>query len=98
MRASFAVWAIFKPAFIVWTLSPAIKGGMLRTQQAGADMSDMMREKVIQSCVLYPPPKSLTLEFFYRSRAGVIDSLYDSIMLHSYFLQPQQTMMLTAQL
>jgi hypothetical protein len=46
MRASFAVWAIFKHAFIVWTLSPAIKGGMLRTQQAGADMSDMMREKV----------------------------------------------------
>ena len=60
-----------------------------------ADAEDKLKEKVIQHCVLWP---SLTLEFFYNSKAGVIDSLYQVILLNSFFLTPQQAMLLTTQL
>lgn len=59
------------------------------------DPEKIARQKVIQECVLWP---KLTIEFFHNSRAGTIDSLYNSIMLHSYFLTPQQATMLTTQL
>lgn len=60
------------------------------------DAEDEMKKKVVQYCVLWPQP--LPLEFFYNSRAGVLDAIYQSILLNSYFLSPQQTMMLTTQL
>ena len=60
------------------------------------DAEDEMKKKVVQYCVLWPNP--LPLEFFYNSRAGVLDAIYQSILLNSYFLSPQQTMMLTTQL
>lgn len=60
------------------------------------DTEDEMKKKVVQYCVLWPNP--LPLEFFYNSRAGVLDAIYQSILLNSYFLSPQQTMMLTTQL
>lgn len=57
---------------------------------------DAMKEKVLQHCVVWPRP--LTVEFFVNSRAGIVDSLYQNIMLHSYFLTPQQSLLITAQL
>ena len=70
------------------------------TKMAKADESfdaqDEMKKKVVQYCTLFPGP--LPLEFFYNSRAGVLDALYEAILLNSYFLSPQQTMMLTTQL
>ena len=60
------------------------------------DAQDEMKKKVVQYCTLFPGP--LPLEFFYNSRAGVLDALYEAILLNSYFLSPQQTMMLTTQL
>lgn len=70
---------------------------MLKIQGAGNEpnLEDKLKEKVIQYCVLWP---RLPLEFFYKSRAGVIDSLYQVIMLNSYFLTPQQALMLTTSL
>jgi len=59
------------------------------------DAEDYMRELVLRSCTLWP---TLSVEFFYTSKAGVIDTLYEMIMLHSGFLSPQQAMMLTTQL
>ena len=47
-----------------------------------SEAEDKLKEKVIQHCVLWP---TLTLEFFYNSKAGVIDSLYQVILLNSYF-------------
>lgn len=68
-----------------------------KLQEAGSssDLEDSLKEKVIQNSVLWP---QLPIEFFYGSRAGVVDSLYQVILLNSYFLSPQQAMLLTTQL
>lgn len=63
--------------------------------QGMGDPDRMLREKVLQSTVVWP---KLTVEFFHGARAGTMDSLFDVIMLSSYFLTPQQAMQLTAQL
>ena len=70
---------------------------MQKAQEQGAtDVEDSLKEKVISYCTLWPKP--LPIEFFYNSKAGVVDSLYQVILLNSYFLSPQQAMMLTTQL
>ena len=58
-------------------------------------INNMIREKVIRTAVLWPklPPK-----FFQTCRAGLPDTLYQLILIHSYFLSPQQAMTLTTQL
>ena len=70
---------------------------MTKIQESGGntDMEDSLKEKVIQHCMLWP---SLPVEFYYNSRAGVVDSIYQVILLNSYFLSPQQAMLLTTQL
>lgn len=68
----------------------------MQATDSSFDAEDEMKKKVVQYCVLWPNP--LPLEFFYNSRAGVLDAIYQSILLNSYFLSPQQTMMLTTQL
>jgi hypothetical protein len=70
---------------------------MTKAQETGAtDVEDALKEKVVTYCTLWPKP--LPVEFFYNSKAGVVDSLYQVILLNSYFLSPQQAMMLTTQL
>lgn len=65
----------------------------------GTPMQDkiqgMIREKVIRTAVLWP---TLEPRFFQTCRAGLPDTLYQLIMIHSYFLTPQQAMTLTTQL
>jgi len=70
---------------------------MSKIQSSGqaSDVEDQLKEKVISHCTLWP---RLNVEFFYNSRAGVADSLYQVILLNSYFLSPQQAMLLTTQL
>ena len=70
---------------------------MAKAQETGAmDVEDALKEKVVTYCTIWPKP--LSVEFFYNSKAGVVDSLYQVILLNSYFLSPQQAMMLTTQL
>jgi hypothetical protein len=70
---------------------------MAKAQETGStDVEDALKEKVVTYCTLWPKP--LPVEFFYNSKAGVVDSLYQVILLNSYFLSPQQAMMLTTQL
>jgi hypothetical protein len=70
---------------------------MAKAQQSNnTDVEDALKERVLTHCVLWP--SSLGTEFFYNSRAGVVDSLYQVILLNSYFLSPQQAMLLTTQL
>ena len=70
---------------------------MAKAQQSGSqDVEDQLKERVLTHCVLWPA--QLGTEFFYNSRAGVVDSLYQVILLNSYFLSPQQAMLLTTQL
>jgi polyhydroxyalkanoate synthesis regulator phasin len=63
----------------------------------GTDPDDHLKEQVLRCCVHWPKGIG-SPEFLYSSRAGVIDTLYNAIMMNSYFLNPQQTMMLTTQL
>ena len=56
------------------------------------ELEDKLREKVLQHCILWP---QLPVEFFYNSRAGVVDTLYEVILVNSYFLSPQQAMLLS---
>ena len=68
-----------------------------KAQETGnINIENMLKEKVVQNCVLWPKP--LPVEFFYNSRAGVVDGLYEAIMIQSGFLSPQQLMLLTTQL
>lgn len=67
------------------------KGGV-----TGEKYEIQLKEKVVQNCVLFPKP--LTPEFFVNSRAGVVDGLFEAIMFHSAFLQPQQVINLTVEL
>ena len=67
-----------------------------KAQEAGErDVEEALKEKVVQYCTLWP---NLPVDFYYTSKAGVVDSLYQVILLNSYFLTPQQAMLLTTQL
>jgi hypothetical protein len=79
-----------------WKKIQEIMAKMQQSAHEGFDAEDELKQKVVQHCVLWPRP--LTVEFFYTSRAGVMDAIYQSILMNSYFLTPQQTMMLTTQL
>ena len=64
----------------------------------GTPMADnierMIRDNVVRTAVLWPElPKALG-----SMRAGLPDTLYQLILIHSYFLSPQQAMTLTTQL
>lgn len=59
------------------------------------NIEKLLKEKVIRSTCLWP---KLEADFFQRCRAGVPETLYQAILLNSYFLTPQQTMSLSIQL
>jgi len=67
-----------------------------QTEAFAGKADEMLREKVLQSAVIWP--KVDNPEFLYNSRAGVMDTLYEMVMLHSYFLNPQQAVALTISL
>lgn len=59
------------------------------------EINSRIREKVIRAAVLWP---RLEPDFFQTCRAGLPDTIYQLILIHSYFLSPQQAMTLTTQL
>jgi hypothetical protein len=71
---------------------------MSKLQEGGLDggeIEERMKEKVVQYCVLWP---SLSDDWLQNCKAGVLDSLYQMVLLNSGFLTPQQAMLLTTQL
>lgn len=67
-----------------------------KLQSAKNDVSeDDLKEKVVSHCILWP---TLSLEWKYNSRAGVLNALYEGIMLQSYFLTPAQVMQISIEL
>ena len=75
-----------------------IKDIMSKLQEGGLDggeIEERMKEKVVQYCVLWP---SLSDDWLQNCKAGVLDSLYQMVLLNSGFLTPQQAMLLTTQL
>lgn len=61
----------------------------------GADLQKKLRDTVVRSAVLWP---RLQPEWFDTARAGLPDTLYELILVNSYFLSTQQAMTLTTQL
>ena len=57
--------------------------------------SQKLKEKVVLYCVLWPSVDEKWLDY---CKAGILDSLYQMILLNSGFLTPQQAMLLTTQL
>jgi len=59
------------------------------------ELEEKLKEKVTLSCILYPKVSPTWID---NCKAGIIDSLYQMILLNSGFLTPQQAMLLTTQL
>jgi hypothetical protein len=74
-----------------------IKDLMNRLRQSSDtdEVEEKLKEKVVLYCTLYPSVDEKWLEY---CKAGVLDSLYQMILLNSGFLTPQQAMLLTTQL
>lgn len=74
-----------------------LKELMARLQESsnGDEIEEQLKEKVVMHCVLWP---SVDAEWLDKCKAGVVDSLYQMILLNSGFLTPQQAMLLTTQL
>jgi hypothetical protein len=67
----------------------------LRESSDPEEVEEKLKEKVVLYCTLYPSVDERWLEY---CKAGVLDSLYQMILLNSGFLTPQQAMLLTTQL
>ena len=74
-----------------------LKELMARLQESSNsdEIEEQLKEKVVGHCILWPAVDAVWLD---RCKAGVIDSLYQMILLNSGFLSPQQAMLLTTQL
>lgn len=67
----------------------------LKDSSNSEEIEEKLKEKVCLYCVLWP---SVDEEWLDYCKAGVLDSLYQMILLNSGFLTPQQAMLLTTQL
>jgi hypothetical protein len=67
----------------------------MRESQNPEEVEEKLKEKVVMYCVLWP---SLDERWLNYCKAGILDSLYQMILLNSGFLTPQQSMLLTTQL
>lgn len=67
----------------------------MKESQNQDEVEEKLKEKVVLYCVLWPSLDERWLEY---CKAGILDSLYQMILLNSGFLTPQQSMLLTTQL
>tara|TARA_A100000164_G_C21900619_1_gene770327 strand:+ start:1111 stop:1902 length:792 start_codon:yes stop_codon:yes gene_type:complete len=68
---------------------------VLKESENADELEEKLKERVVLGCVLWP---AVSDEWLDNCKAGVIDSLYQMILLNSGFLTPQQSMLLTTQL
>ena len=67
----------------------------LRESSNPEEVEEKLKEKVVLYCVVWPSVDENWLDY---CKAGILDSLYQMILLNSGFLTPQQAMLLTTQL
>jgi hypothetical protein len=67
----------------------------MRESENPEEVEEKLKEKVVLYCVLWPSVDERWLDY---CKAGILDSLYQMILLNSGFLTPQQAMLLTTQL
>ena len=72
---------------------------MRKLQSGGSsdteELTERLKERVVMGAILWPSLEESWLE---NSKAGVIDALYESIMLHSNFVTPQQAILFTTEM
>ena len=72
---------------------------MRKLQNGGSsdneELTERLKERVVLGAILWPRLEESWLE---TSKAGVIDALYESIMLHSNFVTPQQAILFTTEM
>ena len=78
-----------------WRKIKEIMNKLKETSDDAELIEEKLKEKVVLYCVLFP---SVSEEWLENCKAGVLDSLYQMILLNSGFLTPQQAMLLTTQL
>tara|TARA_B100001059_G_scaffold51643_1_gene45268 strand:- start:13882 stop:14802 length:921 start_codon:yes stop_codon:yes gene_type:complete len=67
----------------------------LRESSNPEEVEEKLKEKVVLYCIVWPSVDENWLDY---CKAGILDSLYQMILLNSGFLTPQQAMLLTTQL
>ena len=67
----------------------------LRESNNPEEVEEKLKEKVVLYCIVWPSVDENWLDY---CKAGILDSLYQMILLNSGFLTPQQAMLLTTQL
>jgi hypothetical protein len=67
----------------------------MKDSENSDEVEEKLKEKVVLYCILWPSVDEHWLEY---CKAGILDSLYQMILLNSGFLTPQQAMLLTTQL
>jgi hypothetical protein len=67
----------------------------MRESENADEVEEKLKEKVVLYCILWPSVDDRWLDY---CKAGILDSLYQMILLNSGFLTPQQAMLLTTQL
>lgn len=80
-----------------WKKIQEVVGKASQSEAFASKADDMLKESVLKHCVLYPKGVD-SIEFLYNSRAGIVDTLFELIMLNSYFLTPAQSLQLSVSL
>lgn len=71
--------------------SRAAKSGSSQSQQ----IERQLKESVVRQAMLWPKIEG---KFFETARAGLLESLYNAVLIQSYVLNPQQVLVLTTKL
>ena len=66
-----------------------------RGTSVASQLERTLKEKIVRKALLWP---QVNEKFFKEARAGLLDALYNGVMLQSYMLQPQQVLMLSTKL
>lgn len=64
-------------------------------RKGGPDITKAMTDTVLKMAILWP---KITPDHFANNRAGLYQTLYEQILVNSYFLSPQQAITLTTRL
>lgn len=78
-----------------WRKIKEIMNKLKENNNDADEIEEKLKEKVVLYCVLFPKVGEQWLD---NCKAGVLDSLYQMILLNSGFLTAQQAMLLTTQL
>lgn len=77
------------------TLQSSLRMLQQQSPEKAFEIENKLKKAVVKQSLLWP---AVDKDFFENCRAGLIDTLYNQILLHSYFISPAQASMLTVSL